>query len=129
MKVLLALLGTKFKIFLASLFEKRLKYRVRNIAMALLLAILLFSSYLFFDILIFSNIAKVEDIGQLLIDRLVSIGFLIFFLMLVVSSFIYALGSLFKSEETEYLFSTPITVKEIFTSKFIDIIIFSSWAV
>lgn len=129
MKVLLALLGTKFKIFCATLFEKRLRYFIRNLTMAILLLLLLFSSYMFFDKLIFSNIVKVEDIGQLLIDRLVSIGFLIFFLMLLVSSFIYALGSLFRSEETEYLFSTPVGVKQVFTSKFFDIVIFSSWAV
>ncbi|MFC1560983.1 hypothetical protein ACFL4V_00745 [Candidatus Latescibacterota bacterium] len=97
--------------------------------MFIVLFALILLSYIFFYYLIFKYVVIVEDIGHLLIDRLVSVGFLIFFFLLIVSSFVTSLGSLFRSEETEYLFSTPVSVKDLFTSKYFDIVIFSSWAI
>jgi ABC-2 type transport system permease protein len=93
------------------------------------LAALLYASYLFFHDLIFKYVVSLEEIGFLLIDRLVSVGFLAFFFMLIISSFITALASMFRSTETEYLFSTPLSDLELLVSKYIDVIIYSSWAI
>jgi ABC-2 type transport system permease protein len=129
MGVLKVLLWAKLAILKAILFDKRPKYVIRNVSMFLVLFVLIYVSYLFFYHLIFKYLIVIEDIGSLLIDRLVSAGFLIFFILLIVSSFVTSLGSLFRSEETEYLFSTPVSVKTLFTGKFFDIVIFSSWTI
>ncbi len=97
--------------------------------MFIVLFVLILLSYIFFYHLIFKYVITIEDIGYLLIDRLVSVGFLIFFFLLIVSTFVTSLGSLFRSNETEYLFSTPVAVNELFTSIYFDIVIYSSWAI
>ncbi|HDY89321.1 MAG TPA: hypothetical protein ENH82_14540, partial [bacterium] len=129
MQILKLLILTKLKILAAVLLDKRKKYVLRNLIMLFLLSTLLLASYLFFHNLIFRYVVTIEDIGFLLIDRLVNIGFLIFFFMLIVSSFVISLTSLFRSRETEFLFSTPVSDSELFTSKYFDIVIFSSWVI
>jgi len=129
MQMLKVLLSAKLKILAAILFDKRVKYILRNSAMFFVLLVMILASYMFFYNVIFKYVIVIEDIGYLLIDRFVAIGFLIFFFLLVVSSLVMSLGSLFRSKETEYLFSTPVSVSKLFTSKFFDIVIFSSWAI
>jgi len=129
MKVLILLIRTKLKIVRALVFEKTRSAVIRNAAMTAVLAAMLYASYLFFHDLIFRYVVNLEDIGFLLIERLVSTGFLFFFFMLIFSSFVTALATLFRSSETEYLFSTPITDLQLFTGKFIDILVYSSWAI
>ncbi len=129
MQMLKVLLSAKLKILAAILFDKRAKSILRNSAMLFVLLVMILASYMFFYNVIFKYVIVIEDIGYLLIDRLVAIGFLIFFFLLVVSSLVMSLGSLFRSKETEYLFSTPVSVSKLFTSKFFDIVIFSSWAI
>jgi len=123
------ILMVKMRMLAALLMDRRGKYLGRNLSMVFLLGVLVWVSYLFFHDLLFSYVVAIEDIGFLLIDRLVTIGFLIFFFLLIVSSFIFSFASLFKSRETEYLFSTPVSSVELFTGKFFDIIVFSSWAI
>lgn len=129
MQILKVLLLAKLKILAVILFDRRKKYLLRNLAMFIVLFAMIFASYMFFYNVIFKYVAVIEDIGFLLIDRLVSVGFLVFFFMLIVSSLVISLGSLFRSKEIEYLFSTPVSVSKLFTGKFFDIVIFSSWAI
>ncbi len=123
------LLKTKLIMFRAVMFERRMKYILRNIAMFVFLFLLVLAAYEFFLNIIFKYVVSIEDIGLLLIDRLVSVGFLIFFVLLIVSSFITALGAMFRSRETEYLFSSPVSVAELFTSKYVEIVAVSSWSI
>jgi len=129
MQIIKILLSVKLKILAAILFDKRPKYLLRNLAMFFTLIVMVFASYKFFYNVIFKYVVVIEDIGYLLIDRLVAVGFLVFFFLLTVSSLVTSLGSLFRSKETEYLFSTPVSISKLFTSKFFDIVIFSSWAI
>lgn len=129
MQTVRTLLFWKLKLWMAALFDPSRDALVRNGATGLVLTGLLYTAYRFFHDLIFSYIAEVEDIGILLIDRLVSTGFLAFFLMLIVSSFIAAIAVMFRSDETEYLLSTPVTDLELFTSRFADTVMYSSWAI
>ena len=123
------LLKAKFTALKAVLFERRMKYILRNAAMFVFLFALVSAAYQLFYNLIFKYVVSIEDIGLLLIDRLVSVGFLIFFVLLIVSSFITALGAMFRSRESEYLFSSPVTVAELFTSKYLEIVVVSSWSI
>ena len=129
MSALRLLLFVKWKVLSSILFDARKNYLIRNISTGIVLAMLIYASYLFFHDLIFSYVISLEDIGYLLIDRLVSLGFLAFFFMLIISSFITALATLFRSTETEYLFSTPVIDIELFVSKYLDVVIYSSWAI
>ena len=129
MRSLKLLLSVKFKILTSILFDTRKNYLIRNISTGIVLLLLLYLSYLFFHNLIFQYVTNLEEIGSLLIDRLVSVGFLAFFFMLIISSFVTALATLFRSTESEYLFSTPLSDIQLLTSKYIDIIIYSSWAI
>ncbi|MFC1692516.1 hypothetical protein ACFL1R_03315 [Candidatus Latescibacterota bacterium] len=129
MHMLKILLYAKFKQFLVILFERSKNALIRNISTAVFLGALLYASYQFFYSLIFKYVIMLEEIGYLLIERLLSVGFLAFFFMLIISSFAIALANLFRSRETEYLFSTPLPDSMLFTGKYIDIIIYSSWAI
>ena len=75
--------GAKLRMLAAHMLDRRRKYLVRNLSMFLLLGVLVWISYLFFHDLIFSYIIAIEDIGYMLMDRLVTIGFLIFFFLLI----------------------------------------------
>lgn len=129
MHVLSLLIGIKLKAFAAIFFDKKRNALIRNSSTAVVLVIMMYASYLFFNKLVFSYVAKVEEIGFLLIDRLVSVGFMAFFFMLIISSFAVTLAMFIRSSETEYLFSTPVHELIVFSGKYIDIIIYSSWAI
>lgn len=77
---------------------------------------------------LFSYLVTVQDIGVLLIDKLVGIGFLAFFLMLVISNLITSISSLYNSKETAFLMASPLEYREVFWVKFIDTLFYSSWA-
>lgn len=129
MQTLETLLLYKRKLWASILLDKKKDALIRNISTALVLALLLFAAYFFFHDLIFTYVISLDEIGYLLIDRLVAVGFLTFFIMLIISSFVAAIATLFRSDETEYLFSTPLPVMELFTGKYIDTVIYSSWAI
>lgn len=129
MQTLSTLLACKGKLWLSALTDRSRDALARTISTAVVLLALLYTAYrLFYDI-IFSYVASLRDIGFLLIDRLVSTGFMAFLLLLIISSFVAAISIMFRSDETEYLFSTPVSELELFTSKYIDTAASSSWAV
>ena len=119
----------KLSVLKAVLFDTRKNQLVRNISTGTVLVLLFVAAYLFFYRLIFTYVVSLEEIGFLLIDRLVSIGFLAIFFMLIISSFTIAFATLFRSRETEYLFSMPISKNMLLLGKYIDIVAFSSWAI
>ena len=129
MHALNILILTKLRILKGTLCIRNKNAQIRNISTIIVLGAMLYAAYLFFHDLIFTYVINLEEIGYLLIERLVSVGFLGFFFMLIISSFAIALATLFRSTETEFLFSTPTSVLVLFTSKYIDIVVYSSWAI
>jgi ABC-2 type transport system permease protein len=85
-------------------------------------------SFLFFY-RVFDYLASLMDIGFLLMNKIISLGFLAIFIMLVISNLVTAITTLYRSRETAYLLSTPATYRQVFTVKFIDNMVFSTWAV
>ena len=77
---------------------------------------------------IFDYLTTVQDIGLVLTDRIISIGFLAFFAMLIISNLVSSISTLFRSAETEYLMSTPLSHSSVFWSRFVDNFFYSSWA-
>jgi len=129
MHTLRVLVLTKLRIMAKIVFDTRRTALIRTFSMTVFIALLLFAAYLFFYGFIFKYVVSLEDVGYLLIERLISTGFLVFFYMLIISSFVTALATLFRSHETEYLFSTPVTANQVFLGKYIDILVYSSWSI
>jgi len=77
---------------------------------------------------IFNYLKDVQDIGPLIADRTVSIGFLAFFLMLFISNAIGSITTIFRSSETEFLLTKPQPYTSVFSARFTDNLFYSSWA-
>ena len=77
---------------------------------------------------VFAYLKNSSEIGTVLIDRLISIGFLAFFTMLIVSNLVSSISTLFRSTETTYLMTTPLSHSDVFWTRFIDNFFYSSWA-
>jgi len=103
--------------------------RIVKLLVGLLVMSLFFSGGLFLFYRVFSYLAGLMDIGYLLINKIISLGFLAIFVMLIISNLVTSISTLYKSEETEYLLTTPANYRQVFTVKFIDNMIFSTWAV
>ncbi len=88
-----------------------------------------FGGSFFFFYRVFDYLGGLRDIGLLLINKIISLGFLAIFIMLIISNIITSISTLFQSRETAYLLSTPVGYKNVFAVKFIDNIFFSTWAV
>ncbi len=88
-----------------------------------------FSGSLFFFHRVFEYLAGLMDIGFLLMNKIISLGFLAIFIMLIISNLVTSISTLYRSPETAFLLSTPATYRQVFTVKFIDNMIFSTWAV
>lgn len=67
-------------------------------------------------------------IGDLIKDRLIYVVFGIISIMLLVSTAILSYSKLYKSRETEYLFSLPVSSGAVFSYKSLESILISSWA-
>lgn len=67
-------------------------------------------------------------VGDLLAIRIIALFFLTLFAMLVFSNILVAYSTLYKSKETDFLFSLPMEDREIFANRFIEAVAYSSWA-
>lgn len=69
------------------------------------------------------------EIGQIILDRLFNMGWSVIFLLLIISNIITAFSTFYRSPEVEYLFSTSLSYRQVFRLKFLDNLVFSSWAI
>lgn len=67
-------------------------------------------------------------VGDLLAVRVLALFFLTLFAMLIFSNILVAYSTLYKSEETEFLFSLPVDGQEVFLCRFAETLAYSSWA-
>jgi ABC-2 type transport system permease protein len=77
---------------------------------------------------IFNYLKTVEIIGGVLEKRIISLAFLIFLVMIFLSSIITALTTFFRSKEIPFLMSLPIQIEKIFVSKLVENSFYCSWA-
>ncbi len=68
------------------------------------------------------------DLADLVMEYLLAVFFLSLTLMLVFSNGIIAYGSLYRSKESLFLLAAPLRYDEIFLYKFMESVVFSSWA-
>jgi len=72
--------------------------------------------------------SELQTLGEIVTVQIISLLFLAVFLMLVFSNVLVAFTTLYRSAEVEYLFSSPLRFSELFTARFAECIVFSSWA-
>lgn len=121
------ILNTKPKQLTRLVFSRRAERMAKVIVGLLVIGVFFFGAYALFH-RVFSYLVNVQDIGILLIDKLVGIGFLAFFLMLTISNLITSIGSLYNSDEASFLMTSPLEHRQVFWVKFVDTLFFSSWA-
>jgi ABC-2 type transport system permease protein len=103
--------------------------KVIKIIVGLFVVSCFFFGSLFFFYRIFDYLSSLADIGDLLMNKIISLGFLAIFIMLIISNIVTSISTLYKSRETSFLLSTPASHFDVFSVKFIDNIFFSTWAV
>ncbi len=73
--------------------------------------------------------SQLQTLGEIVTVQIISLLFLAVFMMLVFSNVLVAFTTLYRSAEVEYLFSSPLRFSELFTARFVECIVFSSWAI
>ena len=77
---------------------------------------------------VFLFINDFEDVGPIILERLLYLFYFSLFLMLIFSNAIVSYSAVYRSKETELLFSYPLPAAGIFNYKFFESIVLSSWA-
>jgi ABC-2 type transport system permease protein len=102
--------------------------RIVRLSVSLLLATGIAAGVYYFDLFVFGYLMGMPDLGKLVIARFFELAFLMFFTMLLLSTGLTALSMLYREDELELLFALPISEGVIFTAKFLEVILYSSWA-
>ncbi len=121
------MLKIKPKQLIRLIFSGRLERTVKVLVGLFVIAVFFAGGYMFFHRL-FVYISQVQDIGVLLIDKIIAIGFLAFFLMLTISNLISSIGTQYRSAEASFLLASPLEHRQVFWIKFYDTLFYASWA-
>ncbi|MBU1652376.1 hypothetical protein KKA00_09155 [bacterium] len=81
-----------------------------------------------FDLYVFDYLMGIPDLGRLVIARFFELAFLLFFLALMISTALTALSMLYNEGELSLLLTLPVSYGAIFTAKYFEVILYSSWA-
>lgn len=117
----------KLTYYLHYLAESRKESRFKNFFTIAFLLLFFFGGIMFFSKII-QYIQSFTLIGELIIQRMFYLLFLVQFVLLFLSSMALAYGTLFMSREMEFLLMKPIHIKVLLWHKFSEVFIFSSWA-
>jgi ABC-2 type transport system permease protein len=128
LRALRLLVLARLRSLLATVFDRRPDRIARTATAVVVAGLFTYGGYRLF-LYMFEFLARVPDVGFFLIDRLLSLGFLAFFLMLIVSNVITSLATLYRSGETSFLLATPLPHRGVFALKFADNLAYSSWAI
>jgi ABC-2 type transport system permease protein len=71
----------------------------------------------------------IESLGNFLAAKLLSMVFLVFFSFLIFSNIITSLSTFYLSQDLQLIFSLPVSLQDIYSARFIDTLIKSSWMV
>lgn len=69
-----------------------------------------------------------RGIGSIILVRMLGVLMLTVFLMLVFSNILVAFSTLYRSREVNYLLQAPMSYRAFFVSRFVECVLFSSWA-
>ena len=78
---------------------------------------------------IVSRAIEIEPVGQLLVQKLLAITFLVFLALLVFSNIVTVFTTFYLSDDLQFLMSKPIPKDDLYGSRFIESLAQSSWIV
>lgn len=121
------LIGVKFRTLKGALrSEQDGKYRIPAFAaLSLIFWAMLFRSSHW----VVTEALKIEPVGELLIQRLLSISFLIFLGLLVFSNIVTVFSTFYLADELEFLMTKPIPKDMFFSARFVESLAQSSWVI
>ncbi len=89
------------------------------------------AGYMVVGYLLFSRglvyITKLPGLGHVLSERIFYLLFFFFFLMLAFSNAVISYTTLYRSRETSWLLSLPISFRALYAWRFVETLVFSSW--
>ncbi len=100
--------------------------KIRGIFIITVGTIFVIGSYLISHYVVM-YISTLPVIGSLFLLRITALAVLISFTMLIFSSLIISLSTIYNSKDIEFLISMPISILEIFLTKFCSTFVQSSW--
>lgn len=68
------------------------------------------------------------DLGDIVMARLLAVFALALFFMLIFSNVLIVYSTLYRSREVEYLVQSPLPFRSLFLARFVESVLFSSWA-
>lgn len=87
----------------------------------------LMSGLYFSFVRVLKYLAGVELIGEILIWKLTAMVFLMSFSMIMISSVVISMTTLYYSFDLKFLISSPVKHQSVFADKCIDTVLYSSW--
>ncbi len=121
------LLGVKFRMLKGSLRSTQ-EGRHRIPAFAVLSAIFWIGLFRSSNWVV-AEALKIQPVGELLVQKLLSITFLVFFGLLAFSNVVTVFSTFYLADELEFLMTKPIPKDSLFTARFIEALTQSSWVV
>lgn len=76
-----------------------------------------------------SEAITIDPVGELLVQKLLSITFLIFLGLLVFSNIVTAFTTFYLADDLQFLMSKPVPKDQLFSSRFVESLAQSSWIV
>jgi len=124
--------------FILNIFESRLRMLkhkflgIRNhsllkISVVGLMAVGLFAGTFYVPYRAFIFLESIGHLGVVIIDRLIYLLFMGLFMMLVFSNCIISFSTAYRSRETGFFLTLPLSYAQVYLVKFIDSILLSSW--
>jgi ABC-2 type transport system permease protein len=105
-----------------------LEQRLRAI-IAIVVMLIFFAGGLYFFWYLFHYLSLIREIGLMLMDKVISLAFLAIFAMLIISNVVTAISTLYRSAETTFYLAMPVSHLEVFTVRFFDNLLYSTWGV
>ncbi|MCX7910347.1 MAG: hypothetical protein N2505_02035 [Endomicrobia bacterium] len=124
----LAITNLNIKILLNSIKFATKTEKIRGVFINFIGIIFFISSYIIsYEVVIY--ISTLPVIGSLFVIRILALGFLSSFVMLIFSSLIIPFSTMFESEDLHFLFSLPVKYESIYLNKIMLTILRASWMI
>ena len=101
----------------------------RLLLLTMVAGLFLIGDYAFFFRLLRHLSSMPGELGPLLMGQLLQMIFLTFFSMLVFSNTVTALSTIYLSSDLPVLMASPLRLTNVFVSKFVQTLLYSSWMV
>jgi ABC-2 type transport system permease protein len=105
------------------------QHRWRLLLLTTVAGLFLVGDYVFFLRLLRHMSTLPEELGPLLMGQLLHMIFLTFFSMLAFSNTVTSLSTIYLSSDLPILMSSPLRLTNIFVSKFVQTLLYSSWMI